>query len=99
MHIVAAAFLDTDSAARAAHMLARRFDVGRGPALAPLAHANLPDGSWTIVAGRCPGDRLPELRALFTGFGGALVEQLDERRTEPCGGWRRNRRGREDARL
>jgi hypothetical protein len=79
VRILAASFMDEDSAASAMRELDARFSTdGAGVSVAALGRASQPGGPTTILAGRFREEVIAAVRHAVEGFGGTVVVDVDE---------------------
>jgi hypothetical protein len=90
MRVLAARFPDRDRASAVLDRLQQTIHVPRPDvAIAPLGMSNgNDDEEQTLLAGRFPDERLPEITRLVREAGGEIVANLDERLTRPRSGTR-----------
>jgi hypothetical protein len=84
MRVLAARFPDRDRAVAVLGRLQQTIHVfAPDVAIAPLGMSNGSDDEQTLLAGRFPDERLPEVTRLVREAGGEIVANLDERLTRP----------------
>lgn len=84
MRVLAVRFPDRQHAAAVLDRLQHTLDVTPPDvAIAPLGASDGRDGSQTLLAGRFPEERLPEVTRLVREQGGEIVADVDERWTRP----------------
>jgi len=84
MRVLAARFPDRQRASAVLDRLQRTLDVTPPDiAIAPLGAGDGRGSAQTVLAGRFPEERLPEVTRLVREEGGEIVADVDERWTRP----------------
>jgi hypothetical protein len=84
MRVLAATFDREDAARAVLNTLRRRFDLSRRDAsVAPLGSDDPRERGFFLLAGRFYDQRVAEVHRLVESFGGRVVEDIDEVRTQP----------------